>query len=340
MVETRWERRTPDGARSGPTISAVIPTLNEAANLPHVFARIPDCVDEVLVVDGHSSDDTIVAAQSLLPSVRVIVQDGQGKGNALACGFAAARGDIIVMLDADGSTDPAEIPEYVRPLLEGADFAKGSRFVDAGGSADITRMRALGNRFLNSIVNWLYGTKYTDLCYGYNAFWADVLPTINVTCDGFEVETLINVRAAKAGLSVVEVPSFEHERIHGASKLRPVRDGLRVLRTIMRERLAGRGPAVSVEASSAMQERRRQVDRQVRIRRGADQALIARRAASMRAPGQQSAGKHRVDDLGRAREHRAGHPASSARRHGRFRRHRDSPPRRGEGIEPSKHAAA
>jgi glycosyltransferase involved in cell wall biosynthesis len=232
-----------------PTISVVIPTLNEAANLPHVFARLPSCVDEVILVDGHSSDDTIAVARSLLPSVRVILQVGRGKGDALASGFAAARGDIIVMLDADGSTDPAEIPAYVMALLEGADFSKGSRFTDGGGSTDITPVRRLGNRFLNLVVNALYGTRYTDLCYGYNAFWAGVLPAINVTCDGFEVETLINVRAAKAGLTVVEVPSVEHERIHGASKLRPVRDGLRVLRTIIRERLPRRSGEEIVEAS-------------------------------------------------------------------------------------------
>jgi glycosyltransferase involved in cell wall biosynthesis len=219
------------------TISAVIPTLNEAPNLPHVFARIPECVDEVIIVDGHSTDDTIAVARALKPTVRIVLQEGRGKGNALASGFAAARGDIIVMLDADGSTDPMEIPAYVRPLLEGADFAKGSRFAEGGASVDITPLRKLGNDFLNAVVNRLYRTEYTDLCYGYNAFWKRVLPAINVNCDGFEVETLINVRIAKAGLKVAEVPSVEQERVHGVSKLHPVRDGLRALRTIIHERL-------------------------------------------------------------------------------------------------------
>jgi glycosyltransferase involved in cell wall biosynthesis len=224
-------------------ISIVIPTLNEAANLPHVFARIPDCVDEVVIVDGHSTDDTIAVAQALMPSVRIVIQDGRGKGNALKCGFAAARGDIIVMLDADGSTDPAEIPAYVAPLLAGADFAKGSRFAKGGGSVDITPFRTLGNSFLNGIVNVLYGTRYTDLCYGYNAFWKQVLPVMNVDCDGFEVETLINVRIAKAGLSIAEVPSMEHCRLHGASNLNAVRDGWRVLRTIISERFRAHATA-------------------------------------------------------------------------------------------------
>jgi glycosyltransferase involved in cell wall biosynthesis len=225
------------GVRNGTaTVSAVIPTLNEAANLPHVFGRIPECVDEVVIVDGHSTDDTIEVAQALRPDVRVVLQSGRGKGNALRCGFAAARGDIIVMLDADGSTDPAEIPAYLAPLLGGVDFAKGSRFTEGGASVDITPLRRLGNNCLNWVVNMLYRTRYTDLCYGYNAFWRDILPTLNITCDGFEVETLMNVRVAKAALRVAEVPSVELERIYGVSKLNPVRDGLRVLRTILRER--------------------------------------------------------------------------------------------------------
>jgi glycosyltransferase involved in cell wall biosynthesis len=248
QIQTDQITRPP---RSRARISVVIPTLNEAANLPHVFARLRfEEVFEIILVDGRSTDDTIEIARELCPSVRVLLQDGKGKGNALACGFAAARGDIIVMLDADGSTDPQEIPVYVDALFDGADFAKGSRFMEGGGSVDITPVRSLGNRFLNGTVNVLFGTRYTDLCYGYNAFWADVRPTINVDCAGFEVETLINIRAAKAGLSVAEVPSMEHERIHGVSKLHPVRDGIRVLRTILSERFTRRAPAQASTARS------------------------------------------------------------------------------------------
>jgi glycosyltransferase involved in cell wall biosynthesis len=218
-------------------ISVVIPTLNEAANLPHVLTRLPSSVDELVIVDGHSVDDTIEVARALRPDVRVVLQDGRGKGNALACGFAAATGDIIVMLDADGSTDPAEIPMFVAALTAGHDFAKGSRFAPGGGSADITPLRRLGNRFLSALVNVLFRTRYSDLCYGYNAFWRDCLPHLYVTCSGFEVETLINIRVARARLSVAEVPSVEHERLFGNSNLNAVRDGLRVLRTIIAERL-------------------------------------------------------------------------------------------------------
>src|SRR5207248_2689059 len=149
--------------------------LNEAANLPHVLTRIPGRVHEVVLVDGGSIDDTVVVAQAIRPDIRVVMQSGTGKGNALACGFAAAKGDIIVMLDADGSTDPAEIPQFVEALIAGADFAKGSRFLASGGSADITPIRKLGNEVLCGIVNVLFGTRYSDLCYGYNAFWRSCL---------------------------------------------------------------------------------------------------------------------------------------------------------------------
>ncbi len=216
----------------------MIAALNEEENLPFVFARLPDRLHEVIVVDGHSTDETIAVARSLRPDVRIVTQTGRGKGNALAEGFAACTGEIIVALDADGSTDAAEIPRFVAALCNGADFVKGSRFAQGGASSDITATRNLGNRALNAIVNFLYGTHYTDLCYGYNAFWASCLPYIRVDCDGFEVETLINVRIAKAGLIVHEVPSFESPRLHGRSNLHAVRDGTRVLRTIARERMS------------------------------------------------------------------------------------------------------
>jgi len=220
-----------------PTVSVVIPARNESQNLPHVLTRLPGIVDELILVDGHSVDDTAAVARALVPSVRVVTQSGRGKGDALACGFAAASCDIVVTLDADGSTDPAEIPRFVAALLAGNDFAKGTRFAHGGASTDVTRVRRVGNGALRTAVNVLFGTRYTDLCYGYNAFWRHHLPDLAVDCSGFEVEALLNVRVAVAGLRVVEVPSIEHERLFGESNLRAVRDGLRILRTILAERL-------------------------------------------------------------------------------------------------------
>lgn len=232
-----------------PTVSVVIPTLNEEKNLPHVFAALPEGIDEVVLVDGGSLDNTVAVARELRPDVVVVQQTRTGKGNALACGFAACTGDIIVMIDADGSTDPKEIPLFVAKLVAGDDFVKGSRFSHGGHSHDITKLRKLGNDGLNMVVNVLFGTRFTDLCYGYNAFWARVVPVLDLPetslprnadgskhwGDGFEIETMINIRAAVDGMKVGEVGSIEHARIHGVTNLNTFRDGFRVLRTIFSE---------------------------------------------------------------------------------------------------------
>ncbi|MFJ7150061.1 glycosyltransferase family 2 protein [Streptomyces sp. NPDC100445] len=217
-------------------VSVVIPAMNEAENLPYVFKSLPGWIHEVVLVDGNSTDGTVGVARSLWPEVKVVEQRGRGKGDALITGFEACTGDIIVMVDADGSADGAEIVSYVSALVSGADFAKGSRFANGGGTDDMTLVRRLGNRALCATVNRKFGARYTDLCYGYNAFWRHCLDSIDLDCTGFEVETLMNIRVVKAGLRVQEIPSHEYLRIHGTSNLRAVRDGLRVLRVILRER--------------------------------------------------------------------------------------------------------
>jgi hypothetical protein len=233
-----------------PRVSVVVPTFNEAKNLVHVLPRISKDVHEVIVVDGNSVDDTVEVAKSLLPDVKIVLQSRTGKGNAMACGFAAVTGDIVVMLDADGSADPEEIPRFVAALIAGADFAKGTRFVPGGGSSDITRLRGWGNKWLNRIANAFFGTRYTDLCYGYNAFWRHCLTRLELDPgptsgrrklwgDGFEIETIINTRMAKAQMRIAEVPSFEYPRLHGESNLNTWRDGGRVLRALLVERVNG-----------------------------------------------------------------------------------------------------
>jgi glycosyltransferase involved in cell wall biosynthesis len=217
------------------SVSVIIPAMNEAENLPHVFASLPPWVHEVVLVDGRSTDDTVAVARRLRPDVNVVMQAGCGKGDALMAGFGASRGDIIVTMDADGSTDGGEIVRFVTALAAGADFVKGSRFASGGGSADLTVTRRFGNRILGALVNRLFGTRYTDLCYGYNAFWARHLETMALDCAGFEVETVMNIRAAEAGLVVHEVPSFEHKRVYGVSNLHIVMDGLRIGKVIVRE---------------------------------------------------------------------------------------------------------
>jgi glycosyltransferase involved in cell wall biosynthesis len=237
-----------------PRLSIIIPARNEARNLEKVLPELPD-VYEVILVDGHSVDGTVETARRVMPGIRIVHQTRRGKGNALACGFAEATGDIIVMFDADGSADPAEIPLYIEALTGGADFAKGSRFLNGGGSEDITRLRSAGNLGLNAIANRMTRARYSDLCYGYNAFWTDVLadldlpdhrsrtmtPDTMLWGDGFEIETVINCRIAFAGLTVTEVPSVERSRIFGESNLNAVSDGLRVLKTLVTERKRAAG---------------------------------------------------------------------------------------------------
>jgi len=235
---------------SHPTVSVVIPTLNEAENLPLVLPRLGPNIDEVIIVDGRSQDGTLEVARRLYPNIRAITQAGSGKGDALRLGFEAATGDIIVMLDADGSTDPAEIPAFVGALLSGADFAKGSRFIQGAGTADMTLHRRFGNWAFVRLVRMLFGGRYSDLCYGYNAFWKDALPSLDLGCQGFEIETAMNIRALRARLKIVEVASFEKHRIHGFSKLRTIPDGWRVLKTILRERFTSRQPVEAAEPAA------------------------------------------------------------------------------------------
>ncbi len=240
LLEPEDFREVGDGIAIAPKVSVVLPVLNEAKNLPIVFETLPSWVDEVVLVDGRSTDDTIEVARGLRPDIRVILQGGVGKGDALAAGFAAATGDIIVAIDGDGSTDGNEIIRFVSALLAGADFAKGSRFNSAGASDDITPVRRYGNKFLNVAVNRLFGTSFSDLCYGYNAFWAHHLPKLDLDSPGFEIETLMSIRAAQAGLAIYEVPSHERLRKHGASNLSAVKDGWRILRLITHEKLDSR----------------------------------------------------------------------------------------------------
>jgi glycosyltransferase involved in cell wall biosynthesis len=245
-----------------PTISIVVPAKNEAANLREVLPRLP-LVHEVILVDGNSTDGTVAAAREVMPDIVVVQQTRKGKGNALAAGFAAATGDIIVMFDADCSADPDEVEAFVSTLTNGADFAKGSRDAKGGGSEDITPLRRAGNSALNAVANFAFRTRFSDLCYGYNAFWRDLVPVLDLPAldlpapdkgmiwgDGFEIETLINCRFAAAQVEIVEVPSTELSRLHGESNLRTFRDGLRVLRTIAAEyRRMRRSPEVPAVTS-------------------------------------------------------------------------------------------
>jgi glycosyltransferase involved in cell wall biosynthesis len=216
-------------------VSVVIPTLNEEANIGWVLERIPPFVGEVILVDGNSTDDTVARARSIRPDLVLVQESAPGKGAALRAGFARARGQVIVMIDADGSMDPAEIPRYLGLLSSGMDFVKGSRFSCGAGSTDITITRRMGNWALLSVVNLMYRARFSDLCYGFCAFTREALDAMHLDADGFEIETQIAVRALAANLRIAEVPSMESERLSGESNLRAFRDGMRILSVLLRQ---------------------------------------------------------------------------------------------------------
>jgi len=217
------------------TVSVVIPALNEADSLPHVLPRIPAGMHEVILVDGASTDGTIEVARRLMPGIRIVYQERRGKGAALRAGFEAATGDIVVHLDADGSTDPAEIPAFIETLINGADYAKGSRFARGGSSEDITPLRRIGNWSFVALANGLFGSRFSDITYGYNAMWRRHHILLAPEIDGWAHEIIANIRAYRRGLRVVEVASLESPRVAGEAKLRTFSAGWTILRAIIGE---------------------------------------------------------------------------------------------------------
>ncbi len=223
---------------SAPTVSVVICALNERESLARVLPRIPAWIHEVLLVDGRSTDGTRELARQLRPGLRVLEQPGFGKGDALRHGVSQATADIVVTLDADGETNPEEIPRFVAALQQGYDFAKGSR--SASGFADKPPHRRFGNRAIATVCNVLYGTRFTDLCSGYNAFWRRITERVELwSPDGWNYEPSIIARVLKAKLKVIEVPQQGGSRLGGRSKLSSWGQAFRAIWALLRERFRG-----------------------------------------------------------------------------------------------------
>ena len=222
-----------------PKVTAIICTLNEEESLPNVLTRIPEWVDEIIIVDGHSNDRTVEIAKELCPRVKVLYQPGRGKGDALKHGAKNAAGDIIVTLDADDATDPAEMTKFIEPLIRGYDFAKGSRFI-GGFPLNKSKRRIFGNLAIAGLFDLLFISKYTDLCSGYNAYWKNKMERVDLSStDGFENEPLFNIRVRKAGLKVIEVGHVDRGRQKGEVKEASWRQGFKAVKGILRERFNG-----------------------------------------------------------------------------------------------------
>ncbi|MGD6934062.1 MAG: glycosyltransferase family 2 protein [Candidatus Bathyarchaeia archaeon] len=222
--------------------TVIIPTLNEENNIKNIIYELQGLgYSNILVIDGNSDDCTVEAAKEL--GVKVVNQDGKGKGTALRQAFSYANlGNWIIMMDADGSMDPKEIPLFLEALKKGADVVKGSRFMIGGHTDDMTAVRKFGNKIFVFLVNRLIHAGYTDLCYGYAAFTSEALEKLSphLKATSFDIETEIFMKAKLLGLNIKEVPSVEAPRLSGNTNLSTWGDGFKILKTIFREGLSRR----------------------------------------------------------------------------------------------------
>lgn len=213
-------------------ICILIPTLNEGKTIADLVKEFKSIgYSDILVIDGHSTDDTVPKAQSA--GARVVLQSGTGKGQAISQAFHLLSSKYIVMIDGDGTYLPEEIDKLLEPVISGqADHVIGNRFTNYQTGA-FTGLNLFGNRILNKIFGFAYGVWLNDILSGYRAFNYNSYKQIELNRTGFEVETEITVECVKKDLKIVEVPITYLARVSGAAtKLRPVRDGLRIASTI------------------------------------------------------------------------------------------------------------
>jgi glycosyltransferase involved in cell wall biosynthesis len=220
------------------TFAIIIPVKNEAKNLPHVMKhKYFSLVNEVIIIDGNSTDGTPEVAKKIYPDVRVITQQGKGKGNAMLEAAKFANSDVLIYIDGDGSMDLKEIPEFIKEFNNGNDVVKGSRTKNGGGSSDLSPIRMFGNICFTLLTNFLYLQKFSDLCYGYIAIKRDLLLSMGIREKGFGIEAEIAIKASKSGNKIKEVPSYEADRLNGESNLRTFSDGLQILKVILKNRI-------------------------------------------------------------------------------------------------------
>lgn len=212
-------------------ISAVIPTLEEAGCIEKVLSEIPkDIVDEIIVVDGYSKDGTADIVRKL--GYKVLMQEGQGYGNAFIQGAKAAGGDVVVLMDADGSQDPKDIPKLIKKLNEGYDCVFASRYTIESHSEDDTFVRSFGNWLITLLVNVLFHIHTSDSLFLFIAIRKHVFLKLDLVSSGFDfcIEVLVKSYANKFKLS--EIPSTEKKRYSGESKVRALLHGFKIIKAI------------------------------------------------------------------------------------------------------------
>jgi glycosyltransferase involved in cell wall biosynthesis len=239
----------------GQGVTVVIPTKNEIQNLERLLPTIPNYVDEVLVVDGYSTDGTAEFAQESKFVTRVLMQKAPGKGSALCLGLQKASHKNIICIDADGSMSTSEFPKLLHPLIEeDVDVIKGSRYLAGAGSEDLSFFRSTGNLGLLLLTKALYKCDWSELAYGYFGLNQDAVRKLDLYefeskipstlifkkmayGQGFEIEAVIFCRALRRNLKIKEFPSIETNRWNGTSNLKAIPDGFRVLSAVVLERI-------------------------------------------------------------------------------------------------------
>ncbi|WP_297519489.1 S-layer glycoprotein N-glycosyltransferase AglJ [Thermococcus sp.] len=221
-------------------ITIVIPTLNEEDGIGKVIDAFKEQgYTNILVIDGNSKDKTREIAKE--KGARVVIQSGKGKGQAVAEAFSLVNTDVAVLIDGDGTYDPYDVEKMIEPIREGiAEHVIGNRLINYEKGA-FTRLNVIGNKILNWLFRVTYGVELYDILSGYRALTRDVYKSVNLTKNGFEVETELTVETLAKGFRIVEVPINYYKR-HGETKLSPLGDGLKIGRTII-EMLVRYNPA-------------------------------------------------------------------------------------------------
>lgn len=210
-------------------VTVIIPTLNEEKGIGGVVESFIKLGFEVLVIDGNSSDRTRDIAKE--KGAKVVLQSGKGKGNAIVEAFQLVDSDIVILVDGDGSYPAEEVWKLIEPIEKGvAEHVVGNRFAKYEKGA-FTKLNLLGNKLINLFFRFAYGVELVDILSGYRAIKKDVYKIIEIRKSGFEVEAELTVETLARGFRIVEVP-ISYRKREGKTKLRPIRDGIRIGKTI------------------------------------------------------------------------------------------------------------
>ena len=213
-------------------VSVVIATLKEAGCIERVIKEIPeDAVDEIVVVDAHSPDGTAEIAGKL--GCRVIMQKGKGYGLGFRQGIENAAGDVVVLMDGDGSHNPGDIRKLIDKINEGYDCVFASRYTQESHSEDDTIVRSFGNWLITGMVNILFNFKTSDSLFLFTAFRKDVFSKVDFGYDGFEFCSEFLIKIFTGNNKVCEIPSVERKRYSGRSKVRALIHGYKIIKSIL-----------------------------------------------------------------------------------------------------------